>query len=609
MAILFAMPAIGQTVKLEQVMDALPGPVPVDLELLGFTGANGNVGAITLFIEFDNALLTYSGATAISINGGTALINQVGNKLNVNWSNNAGSDFDGLFVELQFQYSGGFATDLTFVGSNEIANNSAGLIAATYENGSISPLADVDGYLYIGTMPNALPGEPASVPVTIVGDVNSAKFAEVTSMSLYVAIESTQLTFLGLSSNTYGFTAGYDNGIITLLWSNSTPVDFSSFATLFDLNFTYEGGGNAPVEFSSGSIVTSGVEILNVIFGNGVIQANPDLPQRAVIGDVFVCEEQYVNVPVSFEAMPHVGSFNFVIEFDPTVVAYNGLVNYHSNIASLAVGLTGGNTLNIAWSNVTGVALNGKLFDIKFEHLYDPEFQYPLPMPDFICDVVFKGGSIVKEANATTVPTSFINGSVTHARQLNLTVFLEGLYYGSGMNKAQDHDGTNPIDAFGGTVADKIKVELRDENTYATLVFSDDDVDLNIDGTATVHIPFEYSGSYWITVKHRNHLETVSAAVVSFVDCAADYNFTSAANKAYGDNQKLLSDGKYGIFAGDVDQDGLVSIQDRGDVIISLLNGEVGYIPEDLDGSGTITIQDRGDVIIALLAGRVSITP
>jgi len=602
LAIFLAIPVIGQTVKLEEVKDAVPGTVSVDLELLGFTGTNGNIGAVSLYIEFNNSLLTYTGPTMINVHGGNTTINPTGNILNIIWVNSIGTDLDGLFLELQFDYTGGFFTELKFVGDNEIANVNLYYIEnITYVDGSITPINDVDGYLDIGNMPNAIAGNPAVVPVTIVGDPLSTRFEEVTSMTLYIAIDPLQLTFVNLLNNTYGFTAGYDDGIISLVWSSTTPEDFSNLTTLFDLNFNYEGGGDAAVDFSDGTIVTSGVDVLNIMVTGGTVAQDPDLEQKAIIGDVYVCSQDSllpieVYLPVSFEAMPYVGAFNFVIEFDPAVVVYNGLANYHANIASLSVNLTGGNTLNILWSNYSGVDLNGKLFDIKFEFIESD------------CDVVFKGGSIVKKADATTIPTSFINGSVNNAIKLDLKVFLEGLYAGGGMmNEAKDHDGTNAFPKWGAGIADKITVELRDAADYNALIYSDDEVMLMTDGTATVYVPVAFNGTYWLTIKHRNHLETVGAVTITLESCEAQYDFTTGAGQAYGNNQKDLGDGNFAIFAGDVDGDDAVNIFDRGDVIIALLAGDVGYIFEDLDGDGTITIFDRGLVIIAL--GRISITP
>ena len=60
-AMFFVLPGVmAQEIKLETVTDAVPGSVSVNLDMLGFTGANGSLGAITLQINYDTDLLSYT---------------------------------------------------------------------------------------------------------------------------------------------------------------------------------------------------------------------------------------------------------------------------------------------------------------------------------------------------------------------------------------------------------------------------------------------------------------------------------------------------------------------------------------------------------------------
>jgi hypothetical protein len=63
---------------------------------------------------------------------------------------------------------------------------------------------------------------------------------------------------------------------------------------------------------------------------------------------------------------------------------------------------------------------------------------------------------------------------------------------------------------------------------------------------------------------------------------------------AFGDNQKDFGNGKFGIYAGDVDQDGGVGIYDMGLVENASNNFAAGYLPEDVDGDGSVGIYDMG---------------
>jgi hypothetical protein len=205
--------------------------------------------------------------------------------------------------------------------------------------------------------------------------------------------------------------------------------------------------------------------------------------------------------------------------------------------------------------------------------------------------------------------TTTADASITIAsanKTLNLTVFLEGLYAGSNMmNKAQDDAG----DHFAGTVADQITVELHNEMDYATIEHTASNVDLNTDGTATVSIPATYSGMYYVTIKHRNSVETTTAAPVDFSGASITYDFSSAASQAFGDNQLDLGEGVYGIFIGDANQDGIIDGDDLVYMDPDVIAGNIGYLASDLNGDGLVDGDDlvKGDTNI--IAGVALVTP
>lgn len=192
----------------------------------------------------------------------------------------------------------------------------------------------------------------------------------------------------------------------------------------------------------------------------------------------------------------------------------------------------------------------------------------------------------------------------------NIRVFLQGFYDTNGiMNRANDHDGTTASERFPPPVAERIDVEIHTPGYYGQTGYMVviEGVNLLEDGWATLDLPSE--GAYYITIKTRNHVETVSMEPVNFAAETREYDFTVSANKAYGDNQIELEPGIFGMYAGDINQSGSVTIFDRADVIQALSLGQVGYTPEDLDGDGSITIFDRAMVINALSIGREAITP
>lgn len=181
------------------------------------------------------------------------------------------------------------------------------------------------------------------------------------------------------------------------------------------------------------------------------------------------------------------------------------------------------------------------------------------------------------------------NGLVN--KTLNLTAFLEGLYSGSGqMNPAMDESGIH----WGASIADKITVELHDGSNYSSLIYSSSNVDLHTDGTASITLPSSYSGNYYITIRHRNSIETVSAAPVSFAGSTVAYSFDNST-KAFGGNMLQKPDGTWVIYGGDANQDGLVDSSDMLMVDNDASNFVTGYIVSDINGDGLV---DSGDMII-----------
>jgi hypothetical protein len=121
-------------------------------------------------------------------------------------------------------------------------------------------------------------------------------------------------------------------------------------------------------------------------------------------------------------------------------------------------------------------------------------------------------------------------------------------------------------------------------------------VNLGVNGSLSIVVPSVHNGSYYITVRHRNSIETVSSLPVSFNSSTIQYNFTDAASKAFGGNMKQAPDGVWMIFGGDANQDGIV---DSGDMIVidnDVANFVSGYVSSDVNGDGLV---DSGDMILA----------
>ncbi|MFH1121734.1 MAG: DUF5018 domain-containing protein [Bacteroidota bacterium] len=176
-------------------------------------------------------------------------------------------------------------------------------------------------------------------------------------------------------------------------------------------------------------------------------------------------------------------------------------------------------------------------------------------------------------------------------KTLNLTVLLEGLYDGNG-NMRQANGEIGPM--YDPGVADHITVELHNQFDYSITELSIPEVELGTDGVATVSVPSEFSDYYYLSVKHRNSIETTSASPVSFADPVVNYDFDLPA-QAYGVNLLQMIDGYYVIYGGDANQDGFVDTGDVTPIDNDQFNFTAGYVDTDINGDGSV---DTGDVTI-----------
>lgn len=165
---------------------------------------------------------------------------------------------------------------------------------------------------------------------------------------------------------------------------------------------------------------------------------------------------------------------------------------------------------------------------------------------------------------------------------LDLTMLIEGFY-----NPSTDLQ-----------VSDSIKVYLRNSaSPYAAVdsamvVVSDS-------GKASMTFTNAASGNYFIQINHRNAIEIWSANAVSFTQGGTtQYDFTSAASQAFGDNLKQVdaSPVKFATYSGDVNQDGVIDASDNGAIDNDASNFASGYLSTDLNGDEVI---DASDAAIA----------
>ena len=214
-----------------------------------------------------------------------------------------------------------------------------------------------------------------------------------------------------------------------------------------------------------------------------------------------------------------------------------------------------------------------------------PVFTY-MPMDNDVVTCILTSNILCAFSNPATSAELLM--SVNHyATALTVHALPEGLFNGTGLNKAQNGSGFQ----FPGDVADQITLELHSSIAPYGLVGNAFAINLSTFGLATLEIPISVSGLFYLVIKHRNSIETWSAVPILIGTGIATYNFTDLQTRAFGSNLKP-SNGKFVFPTGDVNQDGIMDALDLIAIDNLAAGFESGYVPEDLNGDGVVNAMD-----------------
>lgn len=171
---------------------------------------------------------------------------------------------------------------------------------------------------------------------------------------------------------------------------------------------------------------------------------------------------------------------------------------------------------------------------------------------------------------------------------LNVKAFLQGYYVGSGqMNDVLFNQGEYASPSL---ITDSITVELHNATSPYAIAFQTKTLikqngDIKINGLGTM------GQSYYIVLKHRNAIETWSA-VPNTISEITNYNFTTAANKAYGDNMIEVEPNIFAFYSGDINQDENVDLIDASILETDINAFQFGYYATDINGDGNVDLLD-----------------
>ncbi|OEK07193.1 6-bladed beta-propeller [Roseivirga misakiensis] len=170
------------------------------------------------------------------------------------------------------------------------------------------------------------------------------------------------------------------------------------------------------------------------------------------------------------------------------------------------------------------------------------------------------------------------------------TVFLEGAYNGTNLNTAinssipaqQPYNGVNSHSqttsaSIPANAVDWVLVELREAGSAATATnatrkgstagfLMNDGTIKATDGTSnlTINLTGNTGTDYYVVIYHRNHLPIMSAAAIDGSGGTLTIDFTSNSANTYQTTTALasLTNNKFGMPSGDVNQDGSINSTD-----------------------------------------------
>jgi hypothetical protein len=201
------------------------------------------------------------------------------------------------------------------------------------------------------------------------------------------------------------------------------------------------------------------------------------------------------------------------------------------------------------------------------------------------------------------------NEFFTNSVLVEAKLFLEGSYQSGGSMLTTVRDAGNvpltspyaddprTVSAIPSGVVDWVLVQLRSTTGGSALdsksAFIRNDGKLVSDNGTTLKFDMDAAdGSYYIVVRHRNHLAAMSASAHALSKTGSTlYDFSTGAGKFHGGDAKGLETGVVGLYSGDANGTGTVDANDRSAAWNN--RNATGYQSADCNLSGTVDANDR----------------
>ncbi|WP_337873175.1 sialidase family protein [Ignavibacterium sp.] len=331
---------------------------------------------------------------------------------------------------------------------------------------------------------------------------------------------------------------------------------------------------------SGGKVLVEGGEV-GYIYRKQTTELDVNFRRNLLLDSNWVSDRSGASLQIAVTNHPVFTTPNSIPS--PITVNNGGTIGYGARDEMTVLPGVSGISRIANWS--TGTSTNGGIF------IYNPNGDTS------ICKNIFYSFAISQFADQN-VAKNLIENSITYLmrnllpqeKSLNLTVMFESF-----LNPTTNN-------------TDTITVELRTSSAPYSLISQIKTIPDNTGNSVLQFSNAAENTPYYVVVKHRNSIETWSASPIQFNSGFANYDFTTAQSKAYGNNLKLVN-GKWCIYSGDVNQDGFINSSDVSLIFNSNSAGEQGYLSTDLNYDLFTEIFDLIFVFTNSSAGVQKITP
>ena len=387
---------------------------------------------------------------------------------------------------------------------------------------------------------------------------------QLTSLNLNNA---TQLQSLDCSYNTINSLNLVNNTTLAFLTANNNSLTSLNVTGLSLLRYFYCYSNQLP------SLDLTGLNSLVYLDCNDNLLTNLNLTNLVQLEKAYCSNNQLTNLQIS------------------NCMTLGTLVCNDNNLTS--IDLSNSSVIRLVCSNNPNLSfINLKNNAISDYYYYDI---VPIPpMPSFEFANLNSLAQICCDASEINVIQSFLPNLNTSVGDfcsgksiVVLKLNVQGLYDLNNQNMLAFKSTTTSSSVTNNT--DDISVELR--NASGTLI-SSTTTSLKTNGGAVCLFNGQPSGSYYVGVKSSNSVRTWSATPQTISTIPLLYDFTTSSSKAYGNNLVQLSAGVFGLYSGDINNDGNIDNSDYSAWEIDANDFAYGFYITDLNGDGNVDNSD-----------------